>query len=538
LAAASVSFCQSEKEETMLWRVSGKGLSGNSYLFGVINSKDSSFYKFPDKMWRYFAATDVFVTTNDKANHSLFNNSIGKYERHFEQSPTTYIKQQAVAAAKPVITLKDEVTLSGAFKDVDVHNTINTANLSRKLEDLKMAYGSGKLQEVTNIRKQLDVPQQVLSQLHHKQLRARGLAVKPMDVKFYDKREQTLIAQRNYIAAVSGQPSASTGSTQPQGATGPSTSAPVRRKFNKEMPGLLDKEWQRVYTSDSLYSASFPGSASKLENEDGSVQFSLNEGGLTFSFSVKPTNLLVSNVADVNTRLVLQTGGQVSQSNKANYSGLSGTQTELIHADNKISRFFVASLGDKLVEISVSGKPPHIFASAVQAFFNSVQIKPAALPATVLTANSTVLEIVESWPSFRTNNLYGMLPITPATKNETTEGGVDVETHQIFNLNDGNKYLVAVNPKSTFDNFMLFNTSINAAAEEAKAVIVNRNVMENGRTNYAKYQLKDALDNYYHIEYWYDGTHFYQFVVKGDKKSISNATVNKISNSLVLTVSN
>jgi|GEM_PF-6586247 len=556
--------------QSLLWKVSGSDLSEQSYIYATLPIQDSNYFKVPDKFWRYVNQTDVLIKQGNSSNSSLAeltNKTLGELPRttsyEFEDYLISYVKQQAM----PVVELGRNQILANVATDYldDIESQSNSlGNVPSNLDDLILAYQSGMLDELVRIRTKLDVPPALYQEFENKQhylilnellqqmklqpsiiaidalhlggpsgllglLKARGYNVKPMESKFYARQGEQLMAQRAYLAQLEAarQPVI----VDPKMNEGISLEGERPREINTQ-PAIEETAWVKVYTADSLVSFSFPASPN-ASIEEGVEEYSASHKGLDFVVRLTPLSGGENN-ADL-TRLVISTGGQVVQSGKVQKNNIPGNSAELMYSVNRLSKHFLAAVAGKNLSLSVTGDSPHIFTAVVDEFLGSVQ-SHGALPVLVDSGGLPVASDV--WTPFRAKNLYASLPAIPKERNETLDNGNDIELYLLERPDDGNNYVISVNKREAFDNFQLYNTSINAALAEANAIIVDQSVMPEGKTTFASYLIKDALDNYYRIIYQYDGEYFYQFVVKGSKKSVQSSEANQIVSSLFLTLAN
>jgi uncharacterized protein YbaP (TraB family) len=62
---SSISFSQQTWPNTLLWRISGHGLSKPSYLFGTLHLQDKRLFNFGDSLYQSIEAVDGFALEID-----------------------------------------------------------------------------------------------------------------------------------------------------------------------------------------------------------------------------------------------------------------------------------------------------------------------------------------------------------------------------------------------------------------------------------------------------------------------------------------
>jgi len=568
-------FSQTEKEQTLLWKITGKDIVGNSYILGTLPVQDSTYFKFPPKLWNYLAQTDVFLymPEADLSGNAgkLRDASFGNFSRDYAITPNEYLKSIAESQAKPSIKLDSKLgfTAVAAGKKVDDHISSLDKQKGPLLDELSYNFFSGKFEELIAQRKGLDVPAEVYSELISRNnyllindligrmrlqpvffpvdvvrlggnegliplLRARGYKLKPVDRNFYIERERVLMAMKaaqgsQMSPAVTTNGNASTGSPNVSQET---YTQPTNVKLNLPLDIMNLPEWSTYSIEDSTIQVVLPGKPRLVNETEQLKQYSYSYNGLTYSIDIAAPP--ASNPNQMIDQMIIRTGGQLVNQQNAPLKNLSGKYVELMYLENSVSRHYVLPALGNTYTISVSGKTPQIFSIAANKFFQSIEFDQSLSSPVFVESPPNVPEAAQSWYTLQEKNITSQFPVKPEKIQEELENGSTLTAYSIPNFINGNKYLLAVSKKDAFDNFQLFNSSITAATNQLKAVILKQEVMPEGRDYYAEYVLKDPIDAHYRIAYFYDGTYFYQAIVKGDKKSIRSTDANRMINSMIL----
>ncbi len=580
LALPFVTNAQSEKEQTMLWRVSGKGLEGRSYLFGTFPAKDSAFFRFPNSFWKFFDQTDVVVIHDDLGRtrtNDLRTASFKNLDNYYQVLPDEYIGQIANQRAKPVIYLDSKLNYhhtTSSIAEGDMRKLIADAEQNGSgylIDELKRNYLSGRFEELSRIRKKLDVPETVyyryvgennyaiLSDLVAKMqlqpslialdaihlggqeglislLRARGFTLKPIDVPFYKQMEAMLSVQWQPVVTAEGEPTkrplrptAGNRENVNSGTEDTADLTPVSLDLPMDLMNL--EQWSTYYYYDSTLYFMLPGKPKQAEvrNEE---TYNYNYGGLEYSVAVKYLDDDTGKISDEVERLMIRNGGQLVLNKNATVNGLKANNIELVYRENILSKHTLIRAGDYQYTASVKGPAPQIFTPMASAFLNSF---------TVISYNETESDLgalpeiaaAPVWTVVSQRNLSLNLPDRAEEFTEKMDDGASIQAYKIARSPGGNAYVVAISQTKVADKFRLFNTSINKGLTHIGGVIENSTVLPVEKPYFAEYEVRDALDNRYRMIYLTDGSYFYQVLVKGSKKSVRNSEANTVVNSII-----
>ncbi|MBX2845764.1 MAG: TraB/GumN family protein [Saprospiraceae bacterium] len=564
-------FAQDSDNQSLLWKVSGGDLQGSSYLLGTLPVQDSTFFRFPDRMWTYLDKTDVFLHLPESelsgTPAQLRALSFKGLSKHYAVTPNTYLKQLAVGQLKPVVDIDEELGYASvaAGKSLSTHLATLKTTQADLLEALSYNYFSGKYQAAAEQRLQLDVPQKIYQELVSRNnylvlnkmieqmrlqpvffpvdmirlsgneglislLRARGYKVKPAEKKFYLDNEKALIALQN--AAPPPPPISPTNTTATTTST-PTTQTPTVQPSELSLPmEILNlKEWSEYAVEDSLILVSLPGRPRNVLENEQLKRYEHIASGLTYTIEVSPS--VGGNLSSVVDQMIIRSGGQLVKSENAALNNVNGRYVELMYLENTVSRHYLLPALGKLYNISVKGSTPQIFSEVAEKYFQTFTFTSTFVSPTLVTDVPNAPE-VNLWHPFKEQNLSLSFPKAPERKTQQLENGTELTTYALTELIGGNKYVLAINKKDAFDNFQLFNSSINTATTHLKGVIVKQDVMPEGRNYFAEYLVKDPIGNHYRIAYYYDGTYLYQVIIKGDRKSVNNSDANQVMNSIFL----
>jgi len=565
------SYSQDEQPKTWLWQISGGELQGKSYLFGSMPLQDSTYYRFDSKLWKNVSKSDVFLSFKDEISDQQEQVYVNA-PKQYSLTPKNYIKQQLEVEFKPVVELDESNSLA----------TLVTGGLSKKatpeeLMELKEAYLSADIQSFMSLRSQLDVPESVLSSLEKKHnyilinelvrqmqlqpvfialdpvyltgteglvalFKARGYQVKPLSEKFYEKNALSIAAlnqQRQLFTQQNSQQQPIQNTSVPAVNTTETIKAPSTptTRVNLDLPiGILNLDQWTAYEIDDPKVKYMAPLRLKQSDDNRPGRYVARSGDLEYQIDVvdkwENTNAQIE-------QIIIQNGGQVVLSERFENERLSGQHIELMYTDNEISRHLLVAGLQKNLIVSVKGKTPSIHTILADQFLNEITVEQ-------LPDNNPIINIpfvnkpttpdepatVVQWAY---QNLPGAQFIFPSDfieEEAKLEGGETVKAFISSRKVDNNTFVLVSSKKESFDNFQLFNTSINQAATEVRGVILERNVMPEGRNNFAEYQIKDAVGRYYRIQYHYLNGRFYQAIVKGDKKSVTNGNANQFLSSL------
>lgn len=568
-------FSQSEKEQTLLWKITGKDIQGSSYILGTLPVQDSTYFKFPPKLWKYLEQTDIFLymPEADLTGNAgeLRKASFSPLDVDYAVTPNEYLKSIAENQAKPSIKLDSNLgfTAVAAGKNINVHISGIEQNRAQLLDDLSYNYFSGKFQALIPQRQGLDVPAEVYKELISKNnyllvndlitrmrlqpvffpvdvirmggneglitlLRARGYKLKPVEQKFYIEREQGLLA----LKAAQGPlpvPSGSVGTADNPTYTTPpqdTYTPPADVKLNLPLDIMNLPEWSSYSIEDSTIQLLLPGKPRLVNENPQQKQYSYSYNGLTYTIGVN--NAPAPNPNQLIDQMIIRNGGQLVQESNASLRNLSGKYVELMYLENSVSRHYILPSLSKTFTLGVSGKTPQIFSISASKFFESVTFKGGLTSPIFVENPPTTPDVDQGWFTFQEQKLTAQFPVKPEKIDESLENGSTLTAYSIPSFINGNKYLLAVSEKDAFDNFQLFNSSINTATAQLKAVIIKQDVMPEGKNYFAEYTLKDPIDAHYRITYFYDGKYFYQAIVKGDKKSIRSSDADRFVSGLFL----
>lgn len=567
LFIGSYSFSQSEQANTWLWQVSGGELQGKSYIFGSMPLQDSTYYRFDPKLWKNINKSDVYISFNQEISGSqqqVYTNS----PKQFGISPKDYLKQQVEQKFQPTVDLEQTNSLANL-----VTSPLNKTASTSQLQELKETYLSADMQRFLDLRTQLDVPEEIFSSLGTKHnylliselinqmqlqpvfvavdpvyligseglislFRARGYQVKPLSEKYYEKnaekiaflkQQQALFAQQN-----NPQPNNNT-APNPGIGNGEVISAPTvaTTSIKLDLPiGILNLDQWSAYNIDETIDYVAPVRL-KQTDENRPDRYQAKYGDLEYQIDV------IDEWDNTNTqieKIIIRNGGQMVLNESFLNKTLSGKHIELMYTDNQISRHLLIKGAQKNLILSIKGPTPAIHTLLADHFFNQIALEQ--LPVSIAIADTVVTpEVVAPVVQWGLENIKGIQFLFPSEfiqEEAKLEGGETVDAYISSRKVDNNTYIIVTSEKEAFDNFQLFNSSINQAAQEVRGVVVERDVLPAGRPNFAEYIIKDAIDRYYRVQYYHVNGRFYQAIVKGDRKSVSNANANQFFNSIFI----
>lgn len=562
--------------ESLVWQVSGGELAGKSYIVGTLPVQDSAFFAYPDKVWDYLEKSDVFVSFDETTvpnQQELRNEAFSSLGKHYGVLPAAYFQQIASQQMKPVVSINSEYSL----QNIEIADKPTEQNTR---DELIEAFRLGNSADLVQLRTNLDLSSNQLEQLQNRNnylildelvrhmrlqpvffpvdvayvtgtnglvglLRARGYQVEPQQERFYANFAKQIAQQRALLAMQQNQ--TTTMQTQPNVSVYSEGESYGNYEFPQEtvplnLPiGLLNiGDWPTYAIADSSLLYRAPArlkSTSELQEE-----YSTIHDNLTYEIKLQD---LPKNFDAAIQQLIIQQGGQLVNSEKAAINGFPTRIVELIYAENHLSKHVLLPLQSQLAVFSVKGNTPQIVSLQAEQFLNSIEVNQALLLAnqqTTTTFDGETMpgnqpaEPIAQQPIWQANQLMDLsvyLPIPPEELSHQLENGNNLTGLVIPRGEiDNNMYLLTATKQNSIDNFKLFNDAINATATEARAVIINRNVMPQGQSYFSSYTLRDAVDNHYKVNYWYVNGVFYQFIIRGDKRSIQNQTATQIQQSI------
>ncbi len=565
----SFNLSAQENSSTWIWQVSGNGLEGKSYILGVLPVQDSLAFEFPERVWKYLNKADVVVTIQDVNNpqaQAYHTNAFGSLRQDYNQLPSEYIATIARQDLKPIVELSPDFDYNGFYKD-QPQNKVQSEDAQKAIDQ----YRSGKVNQLTQLRIDMDVPTSVYNQLATRTnyeilteltqymakqpvfmpidviylggqsgliqlLIDRGYKVKALEEKHYARKADE-IEQLRAIQAQMNNTYYPAQNNDSYSQTNNSSSGqviqvqeqmpvdPVKLDLPKEVLNL--NQWSEYEIQDSLLIYRAP---QRLKKDETGQKYSAVTGALTYEIDfVQPWKKQKDEVE----KLIISNGGQLVNEGKIKTPYLSGDLVELMYAENQVSKhILIDGIGQNII-VSVRGTTPEIYSIVANEFLNSIQLKNVVSDAATGVV-PTPLPEVASWTVIMDNSLRLSFPQNAQEENKQLENGQSVKTYYSSKKIDENTYVLTISDRKTFDNFKLFNDAINTASSELRAVIEDRNVMPDGNEQRAEYILKDAIGNYYRIVYLFDGAHFYQIYIKGDKKSIKNDNADIIVDSAII----
>ncbi len=566
LLLGSFSYSQENQSSTWLWQISGGELQGKSYVFGTMPLQDSTYFQFDPKLWKNLSKADVFISFDQEMNASQ-KKVYSSVAKEYGVTPKDYIKQLVEFEFKPIVSLNSTNSLSTLVdKEVSPNASLDD------LRELEETYLSADHSNFVALRTQLDIPEAIYTSLGKKHnylilnelvgqmqlqpvfvaidpiyltgaeglinlFRARGYQVKSLSKKFYAnnaeaiafaKEQQRLWEQQN---TQNTQPvSTNPGSENPtQPITAPTS---VTRSVNLDLPiGILNlDQWSSYDIQDPKISYDAPIRL-KQNDDNRPSRYQAIYGDLEYQIDIvdpwQNTNAQVD-------QIIIQNGGQVVVNEPFKTDLMSGKHIELMYTDNQISRHVLIAGLQKNLVLTVKGKTPIIHTVLADHFFNHVSIEQlpenSTLPINTIDPGQPTAIVQWSYQSLR--DVQFLFPSDFIKEEAKLEGGETISAYISSRKVDNNTFALITSDSEAFDAFQLFNTSINLAASEIRGVIVESNVLPVGRPNFAEYKIKDAVDRYYRIQYYYSNGIFYQAIVKGDKKSVDNVNANQFLSSL------
>lgn len=558
--------------ESLIWQISGGELAGNSYIVGTLPIQDSLFYNYPDKVWNYLEKSDVFIsfdTSTEQQTQSVRNTAFSDLGKHYQILPAAYFEQIATQQMMPVISLNDDLSLQ--------QNSPGTATKPIAPKSLTEAFLLGNTNDLVEARIGHDLTTEQLDQLQNKTnylilddlvrhmklqpiffpadvaylsgtnglvnlLRARGYQVKQLQTRFYANNAKEIMARRAMLAQQQypqNQQQSSVETTIPPAGDSfgryniPDNPQPLNLPI-----GLMNIDsWSNYELTDSSLFYSAPNRLKS--SSDGQNLHSTIHDNLEYIIERKqPGNDFDSAIQ----QLIISNGGQLVSTNKLAVSGYPARYIELIYGENQLSKHLLIPTQSDLWIVSVKGPSPQIFSLQANQFIESVKLAQQA--PTVYSVNNPENNGIEGnvnspeqnlpvWQASRLKEMSVYFPVQPTPLSHDLENNNTLQGYVIPRGKiDNNMYLLTAAEQSSFDNFKLFNDAINETAKQARAVIIERNVMPQGRSNFSSYLLRDAVDNYYKISYWYQNNVFYQLIIRGDERSVNNNAANQLQQSV------
>lgn len=560
--------------ESLIYQITGNELAGTSYLVATVPVQDSLFYHYPDKVWTYLEKSDVFISFDDETENetkTLRNQSFAEFNKDYAILPAAYFKSIASNQFKPIVTINPKYS----FQNLPQKGSSKAIAKQEFIDD----FHSGLIHDLVDFRLSADVNSDQFETLQTKNnyqiidelithmklqpvffpvdvvylsgnngllnlLRARGYQVKPMQERFYVTNAKG-IQQRKALLA---QPTLPTSNgTQPVQSNQPVATGNQQKATEYTMPtqplplnlpiGIINLDkWGNYVLADSLVVYKAPNRLKQVNEMQQLYNTTSNE----LEYSIQLENKFKNFDAAIE-RLIISNGGQMVNVSQVQRFAYPAIEVELIYAENQISKHLVVQHPMQSVIASVKGPTPQIFSQEATTFFQNLQVKEVLMASNqipvgengVVTANDQVQTNLPVWQVVNHYDLSVFMPKEPIKidtllANGNALSGLLIPRGEV----DNNMYLLTSTPVQSFDNFKLFNESINEAASAARAVIVDRTVMPSDKTYYASYMLRDAIENHYRVVYWYGNGLFYQFVIRGDKNSVKNETANQILNSV------
>lgn len=555
------------QKSTLVWSLSGSDLEGKSYIVATVAIKDSTFLNYPSGLWKSLDKSKVFINSFSAEYEG---EPFANFGQNLENIPSVEMKNYALSQQIPTQdyqSLEGGLVLRSTSKYKINEFAFHEAFLSADLKLLKSLFLEKEaltpaiLQSIeTDLNYTLvsDLVQISRTQraffpidlIHFfgekniiNLLVDRGYTVTPLFSKFYLENAKKIEAQKAALAAYQNQIQESQSVAKPQLPNSntedkPLNNTPVEaiqieensaKSVDLNLPiGILNlSQWSEYQFKDSLFSYLAP---SRLKTKENERVYSTKSDDLVYQVEfLEKADGLEKSIE----RLMIRKGGQLTKNEPLELFGFPSAKVEFIYNENKISRHFLIQHLDQVIVCSVTGSHPKIFSQQASQFLNSIKLKPfvASSPNEVQASVNT--EELNTWVYKSFNGFSASFPTEPEDVSTTTENGSNLMAYVIPRGKvDDNTYLYVSFKKQSADTFRLFNEAINQAAKESNSIIVERNVLPENRNYYASYVLKDALEQHYKIQYWYDGVTFYQFIVKGNKRSIVNQNVLNLFNSI------
>ena len=568
---------QDELERSWLWQISGGELQGKSYLFGTMPLQDSTYFQFDKKVWKNLSKTDLFITFNSTQNHTSAQSVFSSSEKHYGEIPSAYLKNIAAEEQKPIIALKDDYSISS----VQGNNRSSSKASRADLLLLKEHYLTANLSEFKALRERLDLSPDVTAKLANEKnylivgdliekmrlqpsflaidaiyltgsegivqlFKDRGYKVSPINEKEYASFAEKIQQQKMMRAAWAQQnnppnstPGTATGTPNNGNATNTQIAAPSSptQTVKLDLPvGILNlTEWgdYEIEAHDVSYRA--PLRLKTIETNS-IAAFQASYGDLVYHIDIVEKWAKTDQQIE---KIIISNGGQIVAEKRFSNKFVIGKEVELMYAENQVSRHVLFEGIRNNFVLSVKGKTPEIYTLLADYFLQSFSVSQVPEQILVNIPDQPGTPNVQSpattqWTSIQIERARMVFPLKFSEESAETEGGETVKAFISSKTIDQNTYMIVSSKKETVDNFKLFNSAINTAVEEVRGVIVERNVMPVERPNFAEYLLRDAIDNYYRIQYIYHGNQFYQIVIKGDKKSVYNDNASRILQSLII----
>lgn len=559
--------------ESLIWQITGGELSGKSYLVGTLPIQDSAFFQYPEKIWSYLEDTDVFIsfdTETTEKTQALREKAFSDYGRHYSILPSAYFQQIAEQQMKPVISLNEEYSLQ------NIEVTLNESPSVDK-QDFIDDFFMGNSSNLVDYRTKMDLSVEQLNQLRNRNnylildelvrhmklqpvffpvdvayltgpnglinlLRARGYQVQQKQIRHYAQNAKSIQERRALFAVnspknIPGQPTVSSGNSTPVGQVYGNYEIPedpIPLNLPLGMINIID--WPRYSLPDSL--ASYVSPSRLKPASERQKMYSTIDNNMEYTIEIKPNG---KNFKKAIQQIIISNGGQLVNNKMLTINQIPAQYVELIYTESQLSKHVLIPIGNKMIVASVKGNTPAIFSLQADQFLTSIQPNKNLTKA----ANNTSAQnqvgakqqppetIVPIWKPWKLKEATVYFPKEPDILEADLEDKSTIQGRVIKRGEvDNNLYLFTATEKSSINNFKLFNESINETAELARAVIVERNVMPQGKTNFSSYLLRDSLENYYRIAYWYQNGVFYQLIIRGNEDSVENDTANQIFNSV------
>lgn len=554
------------QKSTLVWSLSGSDLENKSYLVATVAIKDSTFLKYPTGVWKSLDRSKAFVNSFSAEYVGL---PFANFSQDLANIPSVVMSQYAIDNNKDIVDYKslegglvlrstskhkiDEFAFRDAFLSADLKR-LETLFLEKEaltpaiLKSIQSDLNYTLVSDLVNIARErrsffpIDLIHFFGENNVINLLVDRGYTVTPVFSKFYSANAKMIAEQQAALLEYQkqmqqSQPQVQTSNQETQITntitTPPSDAITIEDKAVKQVDlnlpiGILNlSQWSEYDFKDSLFTYTAP---SRLKRKEGEPVYSTKSNNLLYQFEFLEKGESLNASIE---RLMIRKGGQLTQNQPKELFGYPAANVEFIYNENKISRHLLVQHLDQLIVCSVTGNHPEIFSQQASQFLNSVKLKPYVQPVSTDIQAAVENEVVNTWVFKRFNQFSCSLPIEPTDVSTQMENGSNLSAYVVPRGKvDDNTYLFVSFKKQATDNFRLFNEAINQAVQETNSIVVSRNVLPEGKNYYASYILKDALDNHYSIQYWYDGSTFYQFIVKGNKRSISNQTTLQVLNSI------
>lgn len=556
------------QKSTLVWSMSGSDLESKSYIVATVAIKDSTFLNYPPSLWKSIDKSKTFVNSFSAEYEGI---PFANFNQDLVDIPSVFMAKKASEQNIPSIdypslegglVLKstsksklDEFAFREAFLSADfaalqesfLKNEALTPSILQSIQsDLNYTLVSDLVSIARDQR--AFFPVDLIHFFGEKNiirlLRDRGYTITPLYTKFYSAHAKKIEEQKTALAVYQEQIQAR---QIPQNQTElPKNVSDELNSTDKQTDSILIEEqakksvdlnlpigilnlsqWSNYSLKDSLFTYSAPARLKQTESQ-GEYLAKLNN--LVYQVEMLEKSESLDNSIE---RLMIRKGGQLTRKEPMKLFGFPAANVEFIYNENKISRHLVIQHFDQLIICTVIGHHPEIFSQQASQFLESIELKPYVESVSNEIEAAVPSNEINTWVFKSFNQFSCTLPIEPTDVSTKLENESNLSAYVVPRGKvDDNTYLFVSFKKQGQDIFRLFNEAINTASKESSSIIIDRDVLPEGKNYYAQYLLKDALEQYYSIRYWYDGETFYQFIVKGNKRSITNQNAVQVLNSI------